>query len=525
MESIEEKQEYLRTNILENGYDADEFLSYLQEKKGEEGVDLNLWNFQELKLVVEEFTSNHKSNKSLEQINNNEKEIEKEIENNIENNIPENINKNSINENDSNEIIICKLNDKTQITNVNKIKINLGYPLVVEGGFFSRSYVTYSINTIPFDLKVRKRYSDFEWLRNILSIIYPNMVIPPMPKKNYTSRFNEEFISKRLRALEKFLNGISIHPMLRNSQIFYDFLSINKEEDFYQKKLEYNKYRSPQFINDHKTLNGEANVSYSNEKEQYFNNIKENCLSYQIGLSNITKAYKTLINTINSLSDQMKNISEIWNNIGKISEKYVDNQNTIDSFYALSKLMTDWSDIEKKTSSILNIKIREHFRYIKNEYKSLENLVTKVESYRNIFTKNCENLIYKKNNLFQSGNIQNWELENKNVDNVLLLKNKEMAFPLMLPNETKKVLIEKNLFAFYLNSLIDEYERLKNLNGIQNRKMVKAFTKDIINNFATFHVNLSECAINQFQLDETKEMEEITEQEIIEEYQKQNNNI
>ncbi len=100
-----------------------------------------------------------------------------------------------------------------------------------------------------------------------------------------------------------------------------------------------------------------------------------------------------------------------------------------------------------------------------------------------------------------------------------------MAFPLMLPNETKKVLIEKNLFSFYLNSLIDEYERLKNLNGIRNRKMVKAFTKDIINNFATFHVNLSECAINQFQLDETKEMEEITEQEIIEEYQKQNNNI
>jgi hypothetical protein len=351
------------------------------------------------------------------------------------------------------------------------------------------------------------------------------MVIPPMPKKNYSSRFNEEFISKRLRALEKFLNGISIHPMLRNSQIFYDFLSINKEEDFYQKKLEYNKYRSPQFINDHKTLNGEANVSYSNEKEQYLKNIKENCLNYQIGLANITKAYKTLIITINSLSEQMKNISEIWNNIGKISEKYVDNQNTIDSFYALSKLMSDWSDIEKKTSSILNIKIREHFRYIKNEYKSLENLVNKVENYRNIFTKNCENLIYKKNNLFQSGNIQNWELENKNVDNVLLLKNKEMAFPLMLPNETKKVLIEKNLFSFYLNSLIDEYERLKNLNGIQNRKMVKAFTKEIINNFATFHVNLSECAINQFQLDETKEMEEITEQEIIEEYQKQNNNI
>ena len=50
--------------------------------------------------------------------------------------------------------------------------------------------------------------------------------------------------------------------------------------------------------------------------------------------------------------------------------------------------------------------------------------------------------------------------------------------PIPLPN------LECNIVCG--NSLIDEYERLKNLNGIQNRKMVKAFTKDIINNFATF---------------------------------------
>ena len=184
MESIEEKQEYLRTNILENGYDAEEFLSYLQDKKGEEGVDLNLWSFQELKNVVEEFTLNHGSVEKQEEIKNLEKPIDN---NNINNNdyIPQNINQNLINkiENNSNESIICKLNEKTQISNINKIKIKLGYPLVVEGGFFSRGYVTYSINTIPFDLKVRKRYSDFLWLRDILCIIYPNMVIPPMPKK------------------------------------------------------------------------------------------------------------------------------------------------------------------------------------------------------------------------------------------------------------------------------------------------------------------------------------------------------
>jgi len=528
MDNIEEKQEYLRNKILDNNYDADEFMAYLQEKKGEDGTDLNTWSFSELKLTVEEFISKYKSNnnKNNEQININDYPIENINENNenLNNNNNEEIN-NNINDNKQkpvNEIILCKTNDTTKITNINHIKINLGYPLVVEGGFFSRSYVTYSINTIPLNLNVRKRYSDFEWLKNFLSNIYPQMVIPPMPKKNFGYRFNEELISKRLRALEKFLNGISIHPLLRSNEAFYDFLSINNEDDFNNKKNEYNKIESPKFINDFKTKTGFIKISLSNDKEEYFKLIKENCLNYQINLSNITKAYKNLINTMISVSDQMKNISEIWKSLGKMSEQYNDNQNTIDSFYALNKLMSDWSDIEKKTSSIINIQIREHFRYIKNELNSLEKLVNKVEKNKNTFIKNYDYLLYKKNNLFQSQNIDNWELENKSIDNITLLKNKDLAFSLMLPNETKNIINDKNLYSFYLNNLIEEYERLKELNGIRNRRIVKSFTKEIINNLASFHVYLAECTITQFQLDETEELEEMTDQNIIEEYQNRN---
>ena len=68
--------------------------------------------------------------------------------------------------------------------------------------------------------------------------------------------------------------------------------------------------------------------------------------------------------------------------------------------------MNDWSDIEKKSASILNIQIR-HFRYIKNEFNSLEQLVYKVEKIKNTFVKNYDYLIYKKNYLFQSQNIAN----------------------------------------------------------------------------------------------------------------------
>ena len=584
MENIEEKQLYLRNNILEKGYNGEQFMEYLKGKKGENEIDLNNWDFNDLKNVVEEFISKHQINtqeniNSIEQndnkdINNIKEENEikninekdnNEIKNieNINDNKNQNIQNNEINkiveqkinenkteeekiektekiENESNTIskvnkpeekekkinppiqkCICKKNERTIISELKNIKINLLEPQVVDGGFFSRNYVTYLIETIPFDIKVRKRYSDFEWLRNILCIIYPNVTIPPMPKKNFSSRFNEEFINKRLRSLEKFLKGISIHPLLRNSKIFYDFISIQNENEFNDKKNEYNKLKSPQHLYEHKTISGNGDIYITNDKEGYLNNIRESCLMNQVNLSQITKSYKNLIESINIVSEQMKNISNIWNEIGNVSNKLNDNENVIDVYYAFSKLMNDWYEMEKKTISILNIQIREYFRYIKNEFHSMEELVNKVDNYKRIFYKNCEYLNYRKNSLFQNSDVSYWGIEDKNIlNNPEILQNKEYIFPKMLPKETKNVIFDKDIYAFYLNSLISEYERIKNLNSLRHRKILKKLSDELINNFSDFHVKMAECVLSQFKLDEIKYVEEINEQEIIDEYKK-----
>lgn len=52
--SSEEKQEYLRTNILEGGFKAEEFVSFLEGKK-EDGSNLDNWDFEDLQEVVQEF--------------------------------------------------------------------------------------------------------------------------------------------------------------------------------------------------------------------------------------------------------------------------------------------------------------------------------------------------------------------------------------------------------------------------------------------------------------------------------------
>ena len=47
----EEKQNFLRINVLEQGYDTELFVQLLVSKKGEEAADLDIWSFNELKAV------------------------------------------------------------------------------------------------------------------------------------------------------------------------------------------------------------------------------------------------------------------------------------------------------------------------------------------------------------------------------------------------------------------------------------------------------------------------------------------
>ena len=51
----EEKQNYLRQNILDKGYDANEFVSFLISKKGEAASDISNWSMKDLHVVVQEF--------------------------------------------------------------------------------------------------------------------------------------------------------------------------------------------------------------------------------------------------------------------------------------------------------------------------------------------------------------------------------------------------------------------------------------------------------------------------------------
>uniref|UniRef100_A0AAY5K2H6 PX domain-containing protein n=1 Tax=Esox lucius TaxID=8010 RepID=A0AAY5K2H6_ESOLU len=80
--------------------------------------------------------------------------------------------------------------------------------------------------------RVRRRYSDFEWLRGELERD-SKVVVPPLPGKALFRQlpfrgddgiFDDAFIEERRAGLEQFLNKVAGHPLAQNERCLHMFL-------------------------------------------------------------------------------------------------------------------------------------------------------------------------------------------------------------------------------------------------------------------------------------------------------------
>lgn len=93
-------------------------------------------------------------------------------------------------------------------------------------------YTDYEIvcrtNIPAFKLKhstVRRRYSDFEYFRDILERESARVTIPPLPGKVFTNRFSDDVIEHRREGLQRFLQIVVGHPLLQTgSKVLASFV-------------------------------------------------------------------------------------------------------------------------------------------------------------------------------------------------------------------------------------------------------------------------------------------------------------
>ncbi|KAI8088737.1 uncharacterized protein BX664DRAFT_385346 [Halteromyces radiatus] len=164
------------------------------------------------------------------------------------------------------------------------------------------AYVSYLITTTTsVDIfsstnprPVRRRFQDFVWLYNSLSLEYPACIIPPLPEKHRLEyikgdRFSSDFIERRMLCLQWFLDRIARHPILQQSQCTRLFL---ESSDFKNDKRAQSKHMPPtttvlESLSD-TLLNAFAKVK---KPEERFTTMKDNIDKLEDNLNTVERLY------------------------------------------------------------------------------------------------------------------------------------------------------------------------------------------------------------------------------------------
>ncbi|KAJ2523603.1 intercellular trafficking and secretion [Coemansia sp. RSA 2049] len=172
-----------------------------------------------------------------------------------------------------------------------------------EGEGTNNPYVTYLVTTIRTRkiaresrrYALRRRFQDFVWLHEQLGKQFMACAIPPLPGKHRLEyitgdRFSVEFVTKRKHGLERFLQRILLHPVLRTSQHLTVFLEAKDWSSEYEGKQPGKGSESPSVLDSlgDTLLNTFSKVR---KRDERFVEMRESIARLEENLTRIQKLY------------------------------------------------------------------------------------------------------------------------------------------------------------------------------------------------------------------------------------------
>jgi len=510
------KQEILKSEILEKNYDKDKFIQFCLNQK-ENGDDLTKWTLLELNECISNFIK--AENEAQNQINNNNN-------NNINNysynpnNYQQQINSNQNIQNNNNlqqvqtttnsnppakesdkfkaamnkdilnmdflptdknilttNDILCKKLDITELNNT-EISVIIRDPKTNEKKFYETSYVTYEIVTSPLNYIVRRRFSDFDWLRNILQKFFPRIFLPPLPNKKIGNRrFENDFIQKRMSQLQIFINNIIKREELKSSEALVSFLKFTDRNQFESKMKELNSFLPSPFCEDQKTLNGILKINNNYELEKYFINIA-NFYKIENGLyERLNYNLKNFYVNIKYACKSLENAEKDFDILSQLNSKVNMSKEITNIFEEYSIFFKNWKNILSNQNEIFKAKIKNFFKYQNKLNVSYSELIISREQIRNKFLNENTKLNSKKEKLFIIKDINKWEIDE-----------------FLNPNEREKLFIDKD-FAFSkmctkdnqsVNNIFKQLGYANYNNLIELNKIIEERKKNFTENMKSF---------------------------------------
>ena len=324
---------------------------------------------------------------------------------------------------------------------------------------------------VPLGKVVKRSFEDFEWLRGKLTKMFDYNFIPSLPKINPLLGIENE--EETTRGLEKFMHYLSLDPIIKNSQILYDFLSIENYDQFNNQKKEYEVITPCTDVQEFKSITGEINIDFTNEHEKNFRNIKDFCYENRNLLEKLNNSLNMFFHEMNTVIRRTNEIANTWGYLYKTSEKYKDDNLSKEIYYQMNNLFFNLAKNFKKQNDFINIDIRESFVFMQNNYGSINELIKRIDSKKKVYSKEEKELISLKEDLFLTRNTPGHQKSNAHIE--INKKNAEGEFDLstFLPMNTKALLEMKKSYGFYLNKFLMEYSRMKKLNNAIYRDKIQ----------------------------------------------------
>ena len=377
--------------------------------------------------------------------------------------------------------IVCKKAEKT-VLNDKEVKVKIQNPKTTEKSLLTSQFTIYEVCTESMHWLVHRRYSDFDWLRTILCKFFPRIVIPPIPgKKVGNRRFEEDFIEKRMKFLQLFMDGIMKNEELKSSEALYAFLSFSDRVQFERKIKELNSIVPSQYCEDLKTISGKLTILYDDYNENYYTNLNNYYkLQYQV----LTRLNYNMKNFYRNMTMACMNLEEVYKDfetLNILNKKVEVNEKITKTYEELSLFFKNWKRILFNENEIIKENIKDFFKLQKMENLAFIELIDSREQIRQKYAAEKLKLDAKKEKLYKIMDFNKWEIEDNynQIDRALLFRDKNYAFDKMCTRET---LALENIHKILGYANFMNLDQLKKIMEYNSKKFVEV-TKEFANKF------------------------------------------
>lgn len=368
------------------------------------------------------------------------------------------------------------------------------------------AYISYLITTESnnptfesTEFHVRRRFSDFHFLYTMLYLENPTVAVPPLPDKarlEYLKgdRFGLEFTLKRAGSLNRFLDRISNHPILKRSNIYHCFL---ETPDWYAFKKSLNN-RYQEILQDNggvleglsdSLLNAFVKVSKPDDElkeiKERIDKLDDNLLQVEKSFTKVLRRQFDISNDLEEFSQCLIKLSGLERNLENVFMSFASGTHILSQSFASLKENTDTDyvvslrDMQNYVASLRAlVKLREQKQLdlealgdylIKAKHE--KDLLMSGNSTTNFFRAKIEDVRGINHELARKERVANLEKKIQNLqDEVVNVEKSNNSFQEFLLNEVqifeqnKRIEMKKTLstladanIAFY-QSIIDEWD-------------------------------------------------------------------